>query len=106
MRKAVAKSIPEIINNFSESFWKAKIATSMENKLKKRDWVSIRKLLERMINHGVKANIAAANNPVSLSYNKLPIPYTKTIQPRPNKVTNATPFSNDNPKILKIIASI
>ena len=98
--KAAAKMIPDAKKSFNESLRIAIIPTNRENRLKNRHWASIRKVLERIRCHGLKAKRTAAKKPVVLLYTALPIPYTKAVHPSPNKVTQNVPLLIDNPKAL------
>ena len=106
VKKAAAKRAPVTIKSLSESFRIEMIPINKQSRLKNRHCVSMKKLLERTSSHGVKAKRAAANNPIDLLYTSLPILYTKTMDPSPNKVTKITPMSVDEPKILKKSASM
>jgi hypothetical protein len=96
--KATVKSIAETKISLTEPLRIASIPTNRENRLKNRHCTSIRKLLERIRCHGLKANSAAAKSPDVLVYIILPIPYTKATHPSPNNVIKNVPLLSDNPK--------
>ena len=98
---AAAKIIPVRMKILNECLRMAIMPTKREKRLKKRHSVSMRKLLDRIRCQGLKAKRRAAESPVVLSYATLPIPYTKTTHPRPNKVTRKVPLMIDAPKVLK-----
>ncbi len=106
VKSAIAKRIPEIINNLNESLRIAYIPTSRVSRLKKRHCTSMRKLLVRARCHGVSAKMVAANVAVGLPYKVFPSAYTKMVHPSPIKVIRATPISYDKPKIWKNKASV
>ena len=62
--KAAAKTIPEARISLKEFLRIATIPMKSESKLKNKHTPSIRKVLERIMCHGLKAKSAAAKKPV------------------------------------------
>ena len=71
--KATANNTPETIESLTEPLRMAKIPAYRQRRLKNRHCASIKRLLDRTSSHGLNAKSAAANSPVGLPYNSLPI---------------------------------